>query len=146
VTTQNPPAAQRTPEEVVAHLVERTNAHDLEGLVACFAPDYVLTNPVHPSRSFVGVAPVRSNWEQFFAAIPDIQIAVSRTACAGDEVWIEQSVTGTRVDGATHDLRGIMVLTVRDGLVRANSFYLEPVEHAGLTNDETARMYAAGRS
>jgi hypothetical protein len=55
-------------------------------------------------------------------------------------------VTGTRVDGATHDLRGIMVLTVREGLVRANSFYVEPVEHAGLTNDETARMYAAGRS
>ena len=144
MTTQNPPA-QRTPQEVVVYLVERTNAHDLDGLVACFAPDYVLTNPVHPSRGFVGIASVRSNWEKFFAAIPDIHITVSRTASDGEVVWVEQSVTGTRLDGAAHDLRGVMVLTVRDGLVRANSFYVEPVEHEGLTNDETAQLYAAGR-
>jgi ketosteroid isomerase-like protein len=136
--------AERTPEAVVAHLVERTNAHDLDGLVACFANDYVLTNPVHPSRSFIGVAPVRSNWEQFFTAIPDLHLTVLRTATTSDEVWVEQSMTGTRRDGAAHDLRGIMVLTVREGLVRANSFYLEPVEHGGLSNDETTRMYAGG--
>ena len=144
MTTEQPPA-QRTPQAVVAHLIERTNAHDLDGLVACFAPDYVLTNPVHPSRNFVGVAPVRANWEQFFAAIPDIHITVSRTACASDDVWVELSMTGTRLDGAAHDLRGIMVLTVRGGLVRANSFYVEPLERGGLSNDETARLYAAGR-
>ena len=39
-----------TPTDVVARLFERTNAHDLDGLVACFAPDYALTNPVHPAR------------------------------------------------------------------------------------------------
>lgn len=144
MTTQRP-LAERTPEAVIAHLFERTNAHDLDGLVACFAPDYVLTNPAHPSRSFVGVAPVRSNWEQFFAAIPDIHVTVSRTARAGDEVWVELSMTGTRLDGAAHDLRGVMVFTVREGLVRANSFYVEPVEHGGLSNDQTARLYAAGR-
>jgi len=144
VTTQQRPA-ERTPEAVVDQLVERTNAHDLDGLVACFAPDYVLTNPVHPSRSFVGVAPVRTNWEQFFAAIPDIHLTASRKACAGDEVWVELSITGTRLDGAAHDLRGVMVLTVGEGLIRANSFFVEPVEHAGLSNDETARLYAAGR-
>jgi hypothetical protein len=136
--------AERTPQAVVAHLVERTNAHDLDGLVACFADDYVLTNPVHPSRSFTGVAPVRSNWEQFFAAIPDLHVTVLRTACAGEEVWLEQSMTGTRGDGVVLDVRGIMVLTVREGLVRANSFYLEPVEPGGLSNDETTRMYAGG--
>ena len=144
MTTTDPPV-ERAPEAVVVHLVERTNAHDLDGLVACFAPDYVLTNPVHPSRSFVGVAPVRSNWEQFFAAIPDIHITVSRTACVGDDVWVEQSVSGTRLDGAAHDLRGVMVLTVRGGLVRANSIYLEPVERAGLTNDDAIRMYVGGQ-
>ena len=138
--------AERTPEAVATRLVERTNAHDIDGLVACFAPDYVLTNPVHPSRNFVGVASVRSNWEQFFAAIPDIHVTVLRTASAGDEVWLEQAITGTRRDGAAHDLRGIMVLTVREGLVRANSFYFEPVEDGGLSNDETTRRYAAGRS
>ena len=145
MTTQNPPTEERTPQAVITHLIERTNAHDLDGLVACFAPDYVLNNPVHPSRSFVGLAPVRSNWEQFFAAIPDIHVTVSRTACAGEEVWVEQSVTGTRRDGATHDLRGVMVFTVREGLVRANTFYLEPVETDGLSNEQTARLYAGRR-
>ena len=39
-----------TPTDVVTRLIDRTNAHDLDGVVACFGQGYTLTNPAHPSR------------------------------------------------------------------------------------------------
>lgn len=51
-------------------LQEATNAHDLDALVACFAPDYRNETPAHPSRSFQGNEQVRANWRQIFEFVP----------------------------------------------------------------------------
>ena len=37
---------------IVERLVATTNAHDLEALVDCFAPDCVNETPAHPARGF----------------------------------------------------------------------------------------------
>lgn len=47
--------------DVVARLLRATNEHDLDGVVACFAPDYSNETPVHPARSFQGREQVRRN-------------------------------------------------------------------------------------
>lgn len=122
-----PPTLQR--------LVTATNAHDLDGLVACFADDYRLVMPNHPSRSFTGPGQVRRNWEQFFALIPDIR-ATLRDAVPGrgDEWWTEWEMSGTRLDGGRHLLHGVMIMTVgphEGDLVRANRFYVEPTDDLG---------------
>jgi hypothetical protein len=39
---------------VLARLERATNAHDVNALVACFAPDYRNDTPAHPKRSFTG--------------------------------------------------------------------------------------------
>jgi ketosteroid isomerase-like protein len=122
-----PPTLQR--------LVTATNAHDLDGLVACFADDYRLVVPNHPSRNFTGPGQVRRNWEQFFALIPDIR-ATLRDAVPGrvDEWWTEWQMSGTRLDGGRHLLHGVMILTVgphEGDLVRANRFYVEPTDEVG---------------
>jgi SnoaL-like domain len=39
---------------VVRRLQDATNAHDIDAMVACFAPDYRNETPVHPARSFTG--------------------------------------------------------------------------------------------
>ena len=57
---------------MVERLRQATNRHDLEALVACFAPDYRNETPVHPERGFSGREQVRKNWQQIFAAIPDV--------------------------------------------------------------------------
>ena len=119
-----PPTLQR--------LVTATNAHDLDGLVACFADDYRLVMPNHPARDFTGPAQVRRNWEQFFALIPDIR-ATLRDAVPGrgDEWWTEWEMSGTRLDGSRHLARGVMIMTVgphEGDPVRANRFYLEPTD------------------
>jgi ketosteroid isomerase-like protein len=113
-------------------LVTATNAHDLEGLVACFADDYRLEMPNHPSRNFTGPGQVRRNWEQFFTLIPDISgVLTAATLEPPDRWWTEWEMSGTRVDGATHLMRGVMIITVGPGegdLVTANRFYVEPTD------------------
>jgi len=71
------------PQAMVESLVRATNDHDIDSLVACFAPDYDNETPVHPSRGFVGREQVRRNWEQIFAFVPDIRAEVIRLVVDG---------------------------------------------------------------
>ena len=119
-----------TPSEVVTRLFERTNAHDLDGLVGCFAPDYTLTNPAHPARDFVGTDQVRRNWTGLFAGVPDLVVTVHRLVADGEAVWVEVAMEGARRDGALLRMAGVQIFTVREGLVRGCRFYLEPVDPA----------------
>ena len=116
---------------VLARLERATNAHDMNGLVACFAPDYRNDTPAHPERSFTGREQVRRNWEQIFAAIPDLTARVLRSAVNGGEVWSEWEHRGKRRDGSAHVMRGVVIFGVADGLLTWARFYLEPVQEGG---------------
>ena len=102
---------------VLARLERATNAHDVNALVACFAPDYRNETPAHPARSFTGREQVRRNWEQIFAAIPDLTAKVLRSAVSGDEAWTEWEHRGTRRDGSMHVMRGVVIFGVSNGLL-----------------------------
>src|SRR4029077_396647 len=68
------------PAAMVERLRVATNAHDLEAVVSCFAADYRNETPAHPERGFTGRDQVRRNWEQIFAAVPDVTAEVVRGA------------------------------------------------------------------
>src|SRR5690349_12524201 len=86
---------------VIERLITAINNHDLEGFMACIAPDYHSVQPLHPDREFAGSAQVRQNWTSVFAGMPDLRWEVLRKAVAGETVWIEVHGTGTRrSDGA----------------------------------------------
>jgi ketosteroid isomerase-like protein len=127
----------------LARLERATNAHDLNALVACFAPDYRNDTPAHPERSFTGREQVRRNWEQIFAAIPDITAKVLRSAVNGDEAWSEWEHCGTRRDGSAHLMRGVVIFGVANGLLTWARFYLEPVQEGGETVDAAVRRQVA---
>jgi hypothetical protein len=112
----------------LSRLVEVTNAHDLEALVDCFTPHYVNEAPLHPSRGFSGSAQVRSNWEQIFAFVPDVQAAVLDQAVDGHRVWSEWEMRGTRLDRSVHLLRGVIVFELDGPRASSARFYLEPVD------------------
>jgi ketosteroid isomerase-like protein len=131
------PANNTGPAAVLRRLQDATNAHDLEAIVACFAPDYRNETPVHPARGFVGSAQVRRNWTQILAAIPDLAATVVASAVSGETVWSEWEQRGTRPDGSAHLMRGVIVFTVGDGLITSARFFLEPVED-GDTGVDTA--------
>jgi ketosteroid isomerase-like protein len=128
---------------LLARLERATNTHDLNALVACFAPDYRNDTPAHPGRSFTGREQVRRNWEQIFAAIPDLTAKVLRSAVNGGETWSEWEHCGTRRDGSAHVMRGVVIFGVADGLLTWARFYLEPVQEGGGNVDAAVRQQVA---
>jgi ketosteroid isomerase-like protein len=120
-------------------MVQAVNAHDLERLTGCFAADYVNETPAHPARAFRGRDQVRRNWEQIFAFVPDVHASVLRTAAAGDTVWTEWEMTGTRRDGTPHKMVGVVLFRIDDAVARWARFYLEPVDEDGTTVDDAVR-------
>ena len=121
------------PESVLAtiqRLVQVTNAHDLEGIVACFSVDYALESPLHPARSFRGQAQVRRNWTEILAGIPDIKVSVVRAATDDASAWTEWEMTGTRLNGQPHLMRGVFIFGIREGLIGWGRMFLEPVDQS----------------
>ena len=128
---------------LLARLERAANAHDVDALVACFAPDYRNDTPAHPERSFTGREQVRRNWEQIFAAIPDLTAKVLRWAVSGDETWTEWEHRGTRRDGSMHVMRGVVIFGVSNGLIIWARFYLEPVQEGSGNVDAAVRQQIA---
>jgi len=129
---------------VVERLVLATNAHDIEGIVACFADDYWLEAPLHPARSFRGKEQVRRNWTQILRAIPDVQARVLRAATDEGSVWTEWEMSGTRPDGGNHLMRGVFIFGVADGLLRWGRMFLEPVDESPLDMDAALQTRVLG--
>ena len=125
--------------EAIERLVQATNQHDLEALVACFSEDYENITPAHPSRGFRGRSQVRRNWEQIFQFVPDLVAEVTDRAVADNRVWTEWSMRGTRRDGTRHEMCGVIVFRVNDGLIDHSRFYLEPVDAGAATVNDAVR-------
>jgi ketosteroid isomerase-like protein len=125
--------------EWLDRLIRATNAHDLDALVACFADDYVNVTPTHPSRGFTGSGQVRRNWQQIFAAVPDVRAQVVAAAVDGNTAWTQWDMCGTRLDGSAHRMAGVIVFEVVDGLAQHATFFLEPVDDSSGTVDEAVR-------
>lgn len=126
-------------ESAAVRLQQAVNHHDLDALAGCFAPDFVNETPLHPARSFRGREQVRKNWAQIFAAVPDIKADLLGSARDGETVWTEWELSGTRLDGAPHLMRGVSVFGIKDGVIASVRFYLEPVEQGGSGVDSAVR-------
>jgi hypothetical protein len=104
------------------------------------AEDYQNETPVHPARGFRGREQVRRNWQQIFDFVPDLRTQLLRRAIEGATAWTEWEMTGTRRDGSTHHMRGVVLFGVRDGLASWARFYLEPVDEGPGTVDDAVRQ------
>jgi hypothetical protein len=126
---------------VLDRLLLAVNDHDLDALVACFAPQYVNETPAHPLRGFRGLEQVRTNWSQIFAGIPDVRAEVPRASMSGDTLWTEWVIDGHRADGTPVGMRGVVVFVVADDTFVSATFYLEPLEEtSGDVNAQTRRL------
>jgi ketosteroid isomerase-like protein len=126
------------PQAILERLVQAVNEHDLDALTSCFALDYRNETPAHPARGFQGRSQVRRNWEQIFAAVPDIT-AEARWIADEETVWSEWEIRGNRLDGSPHLMRGVVIFGVRAGEASWARFYLEPVEEGGGGVDDAVR-------
>jgi ketosteroid isomerase-like protein len=131
ISTPHQEAGAQGPRALVDRLCRATNAHDLDAVVACFAPDYRNDTPAHPERGFTGSDEVRKNWQEIFAMIPDVSAEVLRCAVEGDTAWSEWEHRGTRPDGSPHVMRGVVIFGVEADVATWARFYLEPVVLGG---------------
>lgn len=111
---------------LVERLIGALNSHDLDAVASGFAPDFVGEWPAHPARDVHGPEQVRRNWEMIFKRSPEITIAMTNAVESGDEVWGEWHYTRA----AGQELRGVIIITTGDGLIRRSRFYMEPVDAA----------------
>src|SRR5215468_1579413 len=87
------------PQQVFERMIRAANRHDLDAMVACYAPDYRSEQPFHPERNFTGPEGVRKNWSFFFTTMPDYRIEVLNQVVDGNTVWAELHFLGTKTDG-----------------------------------------------
>jgi ketosteroid isomerase-like protein len=116
------------PEAVIERLRQAVDDHDLDRVVAAFAPDYRNETPAHPGRGFVGRDQVRTNWQRIFSGLPDVAASVLRVTVAGDVAWTEWELRGHRPDGVPEVLRGVIIFGVVGDQLAWGRFYLEPVD------------------
>jgi ketosteroid isomerase-like protein len=112
---------------LVERLFGALNNRDLDTVSACFGPDFTSEWPAHPGRDFQGPEKVRQNWEMIFTMSPELHITVTDSIEAGDDVWVECHYT----KAAGQDLKGVIIMTIRDGLVRKSRFFMEPIDVEG---------------
>ena len=138
-------AAAEVPGALVDRMCRAVNEHDVEALTRCFASDYRNETPAHPARGFQGRSQVRRNWEQIFAAVPDITAEV-RWIADQQTVWSEWEMRGTRQDESPHLMRGVVIFGVDRGEATWARFYLEPVQEGGGDVDEAVRRAVVASS
>jgi len=130
------------PRALIDRLTAAQNAHDLEGVLACFHEDYRSEQPIYPARTFQGIDQVRANWSALLEGIPDFHAAIVRSAVDRDTVFVEIHWTGTKADGAPFEERGVLVMGTREERVAWGRLYAEEVEREGADIDAVVRRMA----
>ena len=117
-----------TPKAIFESMIEAANSHDLEAMVARFAPDYRSELPFSPERNFTGQAGVRKNWSFFFSTMPDFRIEILSEAIEGETVWAELFFHGTRADGVKQMMQGVNIMGIQRGQIAWGKLYQNRVQ------------------
>ena len=112
---------------VIERLQKAQNAHDIEALLTCFAPNFQGGQPAHPEKAVHGVEDVRKNWSAMFHDIPDFHSELLRSAVEGDTAWAEWHWFGTHRDGKQFGMRGVTILGIQADQIKWARLYMEPV-------------------
>lgn len=118
--------ADTATREVVTRFNAAINAHDARAVAALLTDDTVFENtgPVPDGSRLEGKAAVAAFWEKWFAANADARFEAEEIIVAGDRCVVRWIYRKTR-DGKPWHLRGVDVLTVRDGKIAAKLAYVK---------------------
>ena len=102
------------------------NRHDVDAVMEAMTEDCVFesTAPPHGER-FEGSRAVRTAWESFFVASPTAHFDTEEMLVAGDRGIVRWRYTWTAEDGTVGSVRGVDVITVRDGKVSEKLAYVK---------------------
>ena len=116
-------AVDKSPDSVVRARFETFNHHDLDGLVALYAPDAVLTSPGF-CQDRLGTAGARRAYSDLFQAVPDIQDEVTAVVIDRNHIAIQFIARSTR-PGAAFAVHIANFLTLSHGLITRDDAYYD---------------------
>lgn len=100
---------------------------DVDAIMALMTQDVVFesTGPAPDGLRRAGAAAVREVWVELFGQTRDAAFAEEEAFAAGDRGVLRWRFTWTEDDGTTGHVRGVDVLTFRDGLVSEKLSYVK---------------------
>jgi ketosteroid isomerase-like protein len=115
-----------TTRDVVDRFNDAINRHDAAAVAALLTDDTVFENtaPAPDGTRLTGKADVAAYWTRWFANNPDARFEAEDVVVAGDRCVVQWVYRKTR-DGMPWHLRGIDLLTVRDGRIAAKLAYVK---------------------
>jgi ketosteroid isomerase-like protein len=120
----HPPAAGTL--DVVQRFNDAINRHDAAAVAALLTDDTIFENtaPAPDGTRLQGKAAVAAYWERWFVANPDARFEAEDIVVAGDRCTVQWIYRKTR-DGKPWHLRGLDLLTVRDGKIAGKLAYVK---------------------
>lgn len=117
--TETAPAAKTL--AAVHRFQEAFGARDVDAIMATMTADCVFEDTSAPDgREYTGAEAVRAAWTAFFAANPQARFDTEDIVAAADRV-----VVRWRYDYGSGHVRGVDLITVRDGLVAEKRAYVK---------------------
>jgi ketosteroid isomerase-like protein len=100
---------------------------DVDAIMALMTDDVVFesTGPAPDGGRVEGADAVRRVWVELFGQTRDAAFAEEETFVAGDRGVLRWCFTWTEADGTPGHVRGVDVLTFRDGLVAEKLSYVK---------------------
>jgi hypothetical protein len=119
---------QSSAKEVFERMIQATNRHNLDTMVAYFASDVRSEQPFHPERNFTGQAGVRKNWSFFFNTVPDMQVDILNEIAGEDTVWAELHYHGIQTDGMKFSVGGVTIMGIQANQISWVKLYIETLQ------------------
>ena len=112
--------------DVVQRFNDAINRHDPAAVAALLSDDTIFENtaPAPDGTRIQGKAAVAAYWEKWLVANSDARFEAENVVVAGNRVTVQWVYRKTR-DGKPWHLRGIDLLTVRDGKIAAKLAYVK---------------------
>lgn len=115
-------------EQLLIHVFESFNRHDLDAIMACFTDDCVFLSPRGPDpwgRRFIGPDEVRRGLSARFEGMPDVSYDDGIHFVVGNRGVSEWTIRGTTTDGESIEVRGCDLWTFSDDgkIARKDSFW-----------------------
>ncbi len=125
-----PPRRDEQASATIA-VVERFNAafnqHDVAAIMASMTDDCVFENTTPPpdGERFEGQVAVRAYWEVFFRSSPTARFETEELFATADHCVVRWRYTWHDAVGGAGHVRGVDLLTIRDGKVAEKRSYVK---------------------
>lgn len=130
MTAPSPTPAPAEAATATRAAVERFNAafarRDVDAVMAAMTDDCVFESTAPPDgHRHEGQRAVRTCWEALFAGSPEASFATEELLVAGDRAVLRWRYRWQAPDGSDGHVRGVDLLTVRDGKIAEKLSYVK---------------------